>query len=75
MILIVVISTISISLLKNQIKIKKAKKPKKNPDPLAANINIEIIAALDCNNCINSIKLSLAVILVTIYIHVKGYRD
>lgn len=63
-------------MLKNQIKIKKAKKPKKTPDPLAANINIEIIAALDCNNCINSIKLSLAVILVTIHVYiVKGSKE
>lgn len=70
----VVISTKLLSFLKNKIeKIKNIQQ--KMPDSLAAtcsyrgNIDTEILsgnwllAALDCNNCINSIILSLAVII------------
>lgn len=61
----------TILLLKNQIKIKKKNQQKKQIRPLLT--LILKLAALDCNNCINSIKLSLAVILVTIHVYiVKG---
>lgn len=79
----VVISTKLLSFLKN--KIKKIKNiQQKMPDSSAAtcsyrgNIDTEILsgnwllAALDCNNCINSIILSLAVIIKWLYNMLKG---